>query len=163
MFNWLMVGGFLTDKPLQSLTGVVKLDATPMLRGMVILTPIDQPGAPPVVVYISNTGTGELGRFTVSANNGLVMGKYRVEVRQDAVRWISNSRDPFMIKMTTKQKDKTLTEEDLKDWGSYLRKRDMSPSIYNQHVFSKQHPKDEHNYTIETKRGSELLIEVFSK
>lgn len=129
MRNWLQAGGFLTAKPLQSFTGVIKLNGSPLLRGMVILTPVDQPGAPPAVVYISNTGTGELGRFSIPANHGLVPGKYRVEVRQDAVRWMSNSRDPFMIKITTKQNNNALTEKDINDWGAYLRKRDLSPSI----------------------------------
>jgi predicted esterase len=109
MHTWLAVGGFLTDKPQLSLSGIVKLDGAPLVRGMVILTPIDMPEAPPVVVYMNNTGTGELGRFSVSRDHGPIAGKYRVEVRQDATRWMSNSRDPFMISMMNKQRDCSLT------------------------------------------------------
>ena len=162
MHNWLTSGGFLTDKPRHSVSGLVKLDGTPLLRGMVVLTPQD-PTAPPVVVYMTNTGTGELGRFSIPAHQGPVAGKYRVEVRQDATRWTSNSRDPFMIKMMKKQSDKTLTEQEIKEWGEYLRKRDLSPSIYNQRVFRRQHPNDKQDYIFEIKEGKELMIEVFSK
>jgi predicted esterase len=163
MHNWLTVGGFLTDKPQQSLSGLVRLDSIPLVRGMLILTPIGQPNVPPVVVYITNTGTGTLGRFSVSANHGPIAGKYRVEVRQDASRWTSNSRDPFMIRMMAKQSSNTLTDADIKEWGTYLRKRDLSPSIYNQLVFDRQHPTDKQDYTVEIKEGTELLIDVFSK
>ncbi len=109
MSNWLAVGGFLIDKPQVSLSGIVRLDGKPLVKGMVILTPVDEAGAPPVVVYINNTGTGELGKFNVPSSQGPIAGKYRVEVRQDATRWTSNSRDPFMIKMMNKQREGTLT------------------------------------------------------
>ena len=55
-------------------------------------------GAPRVVVYITNTGTGELGRFLVAKDQGPVEGRYKIEVRQDAKRWTSNSRDPVYDK-----------------------------------------------------------------
>jgi len=145
-----------------ALTGVVKLDGSPLLKGMVILKPVDVANAPNVVVYINNTGSGELGRFRVSKSQGPVAGKYKVEVRQDATRWTSNSRDPFMIGMMAKRPN-TLTEQDLSAWGEYLRKRDLSPSIYNQRVFSRQHPHDKNDYVIDIKEGGEVLIEVYSK
>ena len=97
---------------------------------MVILTPVNDAEAPPVIVYINNTGTGELGRFLIPKIQGPVEGKYKVEVRQDATRWISNSREPFMIKMMDKQSKGTLTDADKKEWSEYLRNRDLSPSIY---------------------------------
>jgi len=163
MHNWMATGGFLTDKPQLPLSGLVRLDSAPLIRGMVILTPINQPTAPPVVVYISNTGTGELGRFAVPKSHGPIAGTYRVEVRQDAIRWTSNSRDPFMIRMMAKQRDNSLTDADVREWGEFLRKRDLSPSIYNQRVFPRQHPGDKQDYTVEIKEGTDLLIEVFSK
>ena len=163
MHSWMVVGGLLTDKPQHALSGVVRLDGKPLLKGLVILTPIDQPTAPTVVAYVHNTGTGELGRFSVPGNQGPVAGKYRVEVRQDATRWTSNSRDPLMIRMMSKQRENTLTDEDVKEWGAYLRKRDLSPSIYDQRVFPRQHPGDKSDYTMEIKEGADLLIEVFSK
>jgi hypothetical protein len=163
MYNWLTIGGFLTDKPQVSISGVVKLDGAPLLKGMLILTPVDVHNTPPVVVYMNNTGTGELGRFSVPQNQGPVAGKNKVEVRQDATRWTSNSRDPFMIEMMEKQRDQKLSEQDKKTWGEYLRKRDLSPSTDKQHIFLRQHPKDTHDYIIDVKEGSDVLIEVFSK
>jgi hypothetical protein len=39
----------------------------------------------------------------------------------------------------------------------------LSPSIYNQVVYSRQHPNDKQDYIITIKDGVEVLIEVFSK
>jgi hypothetical protein len=163
MLTWLQAGGFLTDRPRVALTGVVKLDGKPLLRGMLVLTNTENPDAPPVVVYMTNTGTGELGRFNVPASQGPIEGKYKVVVRQEATRWTSNSRDPFMIKMMAKQRDNTLTDNDLKEWSDYLRKRDLSPSIDNQKVFLRQRPGDKMDYTVEIKKGNDLMLEVFSR
>jgi len=163
LHNWLLVGGFLTSKPQIALSGVVKLDGSALVKGMVILTPMDNRGAPPVIVYINNTGTGELGRFLVPKNQGPVEGRYKVEVRQDATRWISNSRETFMIQMMDKQSKGTLTAADQKQWGEYLRKRNLSPSIDKQRIYSREHPKDKQDYIIDVKEGKEMLIEVFSK
>lgn len=163
MQAWLQAGGFLVDKPRVALTGVVKLDGTPLLRGMIVLTNTENPNAPPVVIYMTNTGTGELGRFNVPAGQGPIPGKYKVVVRQEATRWTSNSRDPFMISMMNKQRDNTLTDTDRKEWSEYLRKRDLSPSIDNQKVFARQRPGDKTDYVVEIKEGSDVVIEVFSK
>ncbi len=165
LHTWMAAGGFLTDKSQMALSGVVKLDGSPLLRGIVILTPVDQPDAPPVVTYITNAHTRALGSFIIPQNQGPVAGKYRVEVRQEATRWTSNSRDPFMIKITAKQRDNTLTDADRKEWGEYLRKRDLSPSIENQRVFRRQHPNDKNDYIVEIKSGGEnnLKLEVFSR
>jgi hypothetical protein len=163
LHNWLAVGGFLTNKSQVALSGIVKLDGSPLVKGMVILTPVDDRNAPPVIVYINNTGTGELGRFLVPKEQGPIDGKYQIEVRQDATRWTSNSREPFMIRMMDKQSKGTLTDADRKEWGDYLRKRDLSPSIYNQRIYSRKHPNDKQDYVIDIKDGREVLIEVFSK
>jgi hypothetical protein len=163
MHNWMAAGGFLTAKPQVPLTGIIKLDGAPLVKGMLILKPVDQPEAPSVVVYMNNTGTGEMGRFSVPEDQGPVEGKYNVEVRQDATRWISNSRHPFMIKMMAKQRDGTITEQEIKEWGEFLRKRDLSPSIENQRVFAYKHLNDKQAYVIDVKKGSDVLIEVFSK
>lgn len=163
MYKWLESDGFLTSKPQHTLTGTVKLDGSPLLRGMVVLTPVDQPNAPPVSVLITNTGTGELGRFNVPASRGPVEGQYKVEVRQDATRWTSNSRDPFMIEMMAKQRDNTLTEAEIKEWGDYLRKRDLSPSIYDQRVFTRQHPNDKSDYIVTIKAGIDVALDVYTK
>jgi hypothetical protein len=135
------------------------------VRGVVILTPVEQPNAPSVTAYITNAHTGELGSFIVGQDQGPVPGRYRIEVRQDATRWLSNSRDPVMIKMMAKQRDRTLTEEDRKEWGDYVRKRDLSPSIETQRAFKRQRPRDKNDYLVEIKATGEnqLGIEVFSK
>jgi hypothetical protein len=39
LYNWLTVGGFLTNKSQVALSGVVKLDGSPLVKGMIILTP----------------------------------------------------------------------------------------------------------------------------
>ena len=163
LHNWLAVGGFLTSKQQVALSGVIKLDGSPLVKGMIILTPVNDAEAPPVIVYINNTGTGELGRFLVPKNQGPVAGKYKVEVRQDATRWVSNSREPFMIKMMDKQSKGTLTDADKKEWNEYLRNRDLSPSIYKQRIYARKHPNDKGDYIVDVKENREVLIEVFSK
>ena len=99
----------------------------------------------------------------VPKNQGPVAGKYKVEVRQDATRWVSNSREPFMIKMMDKQSKGTLTDADKKEWNEYLRNRDLSPSIYKQRIYASKHPNDKEDYIVEIKENREILIEVFSK
>ncbi|MBS1812914.1 MAG: alpha/beta hydrolase [Acidobacteria bacterium] len=165
LMSWITINGFLTEKPRVQLTGVVKLDGAPLIRGMVILTPVNQPSAPPVTAYITNAHTRELGSFIVNSKQGPVAGKYRVEVRQDATRWESNSRNPLMIEIQNKQRDRTLTDEDRKKWGEFVRQRDLSPSIENQRVFRRQHPKDKNDYIVEIKGDSEnrIVLEVFSR
>lgn len=163
LWNWMHTNGFLSPKKRLALNGLVKLDGSPLLRGIIVLTSLDNPTDPPVVVYMTNTGTGELGRFSMPTEQGPVKGKYKVEVRQEATRWTSNSRDPFMINMMAKQRDNTLTDADKKEWGEFLRKRNLNPSIDNQKVFSKQRPGDGKDYVVEIVEGKELVIEVWSK
>lgn len=163
LWNWMYTNGFLSPKKRLALNGVVKLDGSPLLRGIIVLTPLDNPNDPPVIIYMTNTGTGELGRFSMPASQGPVQGKYKVEVRQEATRWTSNSRDPFMIKMMAKQRDNTLTEADRKEWGEFLRKRNLNPSIDGQKVFVRQRPGDVKDYVVEIVDGKEVVIEVWSK
>jgi acetyl esterase/lipase len=163
LHNWMLAGGFLTTENQVALSGLVKLDGSPLLKGMVILKPVGKSNAPPVTVYINNTGTGEVGRFLVSKNQGPIEGKYKVEVRQDATRWISNSRDPFMIEMMDKQRKGILSSEDSASWSAYIRKRDLSPSIEKQRIYARKRPGDKQDYLIDVKEGRAVLIEVFSK
>ena len=163
MLEWIRVNGMLSDKSRIPITGLVKLDGTPLPRGMIILTSVDDKNLPPVVIYMTNTGTGELGRFNVPASLGPVVGKYKVEVREEATRWTSNSRDPFMISMRDKQRDGTLTDADVQAWSAYIRKRDLSPSIDNQHVYRYQRPSVKKEYIVDIKEGQDIMIEVFSE
>lgn len=164
MFNWMRTSGFLTAAPHIAAEGIVKLNGEPLPHGYVIFTPIDKLGAPPVVAYVFNTGQ-VLGQFMIHQNQGLVPGRYRVEVRQNATRWQSNARSEILIRMTQKQRAGQLTEEDRKEWNEYARNRNLSPSIEGQRVYRHQHPGDKTELTVEVKAGTEnrLLIEVFSK
>lgn len=164
LHRWLTQGGWLTNKARLALKGVVKLDGAGLVRGIVTLTPVGDPNAPSVTAYITNAHTRELGSFIVDEKQGPVAGKYRVEVRQDSLRWLSNSRDPFMIRMQAKLRDRTMTDEDRKEWGAYIRKRDLSPSLEKQIVFRRQRPKDKSDYVVEIKPGTDLLLlEVFTR
>ncbi len=161
--NWLWTNGFLTSKSRTSLSGSILLDGKPLVRGSVIITSLDDLNAPPVIIYQNNSGTGELGRYSVPQNEGPVAGRYKIEVRQGATRWTSNSRDPFMIEMMGKRRRDELTQEDIEKWTIYHRNRDLSPSVDNQRVFTQQHPNDTQDYIVDIKEGMELNIEVFSK
>jgi acetyl esterase/lipase len=164
MFQWLRTGGWLTDRPRLAVHGTVKLDGEPLPHGSVIFTPLDSTGAPPVVAYLLGT-TAVPAEFTLRPERGLVPGRYRVEVRQDAVRWQSNSRNPIMIRMTQKQRTGTLTEEDRREWNAYARQRQLSPAIEGPHVFTRQHPGDAQELVVEVKAGTEnnFDIKLFSK
>ena len=65
--------------------------------------------------------------------------------------------------MMDRQRSGALTDADRKEWGEYLRHRDLSPSIYDQRVFAHQHPTEKEDYIIAIKKDKEILIEVFSK
>jgi acetyl esterase/lipase len=168
LFNWVRGNGFLTDKPRVAIRGIVKLDGEPLPRGEVILTPLDPPaaplGAPPVVGRVFNTGPTR-GEFAVPQGQGPVPGRYRVEVRQDATRWLSNSRDPVQLKMAQKQRAGTLTDADRQEWIDSARKRDLSPSIEDQRVYRHKRPGDKEEMVVEIREGGEnrVDLEVLSK
>jgi acetyl esterase/lipase len=163
MINWLKINGILSPQKRIPLAGVVNLDGLPLVRGIVILTPVEDPNAGTLAIYITNTGTGQPGRFEVPASQGGIAGKYRVEVREEATRWTSNSRHPFMIEMRQKEIDGTLTDADIVKWSAFVRDRDLSPSINNQRVYAHRHPMDREDYIMDIQEGKDILIEVFSK
>jgi hypothetical protein len=68
-----------------------------------------------------------------------------------------------MIQMMDKQSRGTLTDADRKAWSEYLRKRDLSPSIYKQSIYARQHPADKKDYILNIQKGKEISVEVFSK
>jgi acetyl esterase/lipase len=164
MFNWMRAGGRLTAEPRVAVEGIVKVDSEPLPHGYVIFTPLDKTGAPPVTAYVFNTGQVS-GRFAVRQNLGLVPGRYRVEVRQNATRWLSNSRNEVIIKMNQKLRSGQVTEADRREWNDYARKRDLSPNIEGQRVYRRQRPSDKNDIVVEIKAGAEnrLQIEVFSR
>ncbi len=164
MFNWIRAGGFLAEKTRVGLRGIARLDGEPLPRGAVVLTPLDSPEAPSVVGYVFNTGP-TLGQFAVPQGQGPTPGRYRIEIRQYAVRWASSSRDPFFRSMTQKSRNGTLTEAERQEWMDFVRKRDLSPTIDDQRVFRRKHPKDGQDMTIEIQpdRENEIAVEVFSR
>jgi hypothetical protein len=163
MYRWVRAGGFLTEKKRVAITGTVTIDGEPLVRGYVVLTPVEETGAPPVTAYVMNTGQGA-GKFSAKAEQGPTPGKYRVEVRQDATRWLSNSVNPMVLKMQQKQRTGNYTEADKKEWQDYARGRDLSPSIEGQRVYRKAKPGDKDDLVIEVKPGENALkIEVTSK
>ncbi|HVI71049.1 MAG TPA: hypothetical protein VM656_06145, partial [Pyrinomonadaceae bacterium] len=164
MFNWARAGGFLTPEPRVAVEGIVKVDGEPLPHGYVIFTPLDKNGAPPVTAYVFNTGE-VLGRFAIRQNQGLVPGRYRVEVRQNATRWLSNARNEVIIKMNQKLRAGQATEADRREWNDYARKRDLSPNIEGQRVYRRRRPKDKNDIVVEIKVGAEsrIQIEIFSR
>ena len=162
LYNWLRQRGFLTGAQRMALEGMVKLDGEPLPSGTIILHPVDQLGAPAVVGYVFNSTAGRpLGEYRVAASQGAVPGKYRVEVRQDAVRWLSPANNPMTPKLKLA---KTGTEAQKKELIDYARSRNLEPSIENLRIYRKVHPGDTQDLTIEIKPGNNRYdVEVFSK
>jgi hypothetical protein len=164
MYGWICAHGFLTSQKRQAIKGVLKVDGVPLPHGSVTFTPIDAVGAPPVTAYVLNSGAVR-GQYSVPADQGPTPGRYCVEVRQDATRWLSNSRDPVMQMMNEKQRSGTLTDQDRKEWHEYARKKNLSPSIEDLRVFRTVRPNDQRDLIIEIKAAGEnqFDINVFSK
>jgi hypothetical protein len=159
MWSWLRAGGFLARAPRVAIRGLVTLDGEPLARGSVIFTSVDGRVAPPIVAYVANTGAVR-GEFAVPASQGPTPGRYRVEVRQDATRWASNTRDTVMGKLIPKLRNGILTDDERRAWIEYARKRDLSPSIVDQRVFRSRLPGNRSDMVVEIKSGSENRIDV---
>jgi acetyl esterase/lipase len=163
LYNWMRLKGFLTGETRVPVEGIVKLDGEPLPRGTIIFHPLDKVGANPVVGYVFNSTAGRpRGEFKVAASVGAVPGKYRVEVRQDATRWLSNAINPMTAKYGLL---KTGTDAQKKEVADYARTRNLEPSIENQRVYRKIRPSDEGEIFVEVKGKGEnrVDIEVFSK
>jgi len=148
-FNWVRAYGFLTDGPRVAIHGSVMLDGKPLPHGYVILTPLDVVGAGPIVARVFNSTNGvQIGDFTVPAAQGPVPGKYAVDVRQNMNRWLSNSFSNDLIRDP-----------------AFGHSRILSPSIDDQHSFTKAHPGDKEGLMLDIPPGGkmDIKIEVFSK
>jgi acetyl esterase/lipase len=159
MWTWLRAGGLLTRAPRVAIRGVVTLDGKPLARGSVIFTPLEDPAAPPVVAFVFNTGPVR-GEFLVPASQGPTPGRYRVEVRQDAARWVSNARDPVIGKLAAKLRGGTLTDQERREWVAYARQRDLTPSLGDQRAFRAQHPGEGSDLIVEFKGSGENRIDI---
>jgi acetyl esterase/lipase len=160
LVSWMRTSGFLTDAPRVALRGSVTLDGQPLPRGTVILTPLQGTGAPAVIAYVFGTTEGP-GQFALPAARGPVPGRYRVEVRQDATRWSSNSRDPVLRQMQEKMRETgALAPADVEEWVAWARSRDFSPSIEGQRVYSRRRPGDEEEIVAEMTAGGENRLDL---
>ena len=147
--------GFLTDGPRVPLKGVVTIDGRTIPHGYLILTPVDFVGAGPIAAQILNsTANVPMGQFSVPANLGAVPGRYRVDVRENMTRWLSNS---FTNGLTSGNSPAAVT------FGHY---RPLAPSVADQLSFTKVRPGDKQDYIVEIKPDAaanlDLNISVFS-
>lgn len=155
-FNWARFEGLLTDEPRVPIKGMVYLDGHVLPHGYIVLTPVDFPGAGPIVGRVFNSTAGEaIGFFSVPTTQGPIAGRYKVDVRQNMNRWISNSFTGGLTRGTGPEQVA---------FGHYRR---LDPTIDDQHSFTKVHPGDSKDYIIDIKPGAaanlDLKIEVFSK
>ena len=161
LYNWMRQKGFLTAEKRVALQGIVKVDGEPLPHGVVVLHPLDKVGAPPVVGYITNTAMVR-GEYKLAANSGPVPGKYRVEVYQDAVQWLSNANNPMYPKFKLL---KNGTDAQKKEITDYARSRNLEPTIEDLRVYRKTRPTDAADLVVEVKAGGNgrIDIDVFSK
>ena len=159
MHRWLRASGFLTAAKRVAVQGLVTLDGQSLPRGYVILTPLDDKAGIPVVARVFNTGPTR-GEFAIPQSQGPTPGRYRVDLRQDATRWLSNSRDPLQLRMNQKSRAGALTDDDRKEWIAYTRARDLSPSIEGQRVYRRARPSDTSDYIVEIKVAPEARLDI---
>jgi len=152
MYRWVRSLNLLTKETRASVSGHVKLDGQPLPHGSITFIPIDDTNATPLTAYIMNTDTATAD-YKLAAAVGPVPGKYRVEVRQDATFWVSNNRDPFRGRGATPEHLVAMRKP---GWGE--------PTIADMRLYTKAHPRDRKNLTVEIKPGdNQLDIDVFSK
>jgi acetyl esterase/lipase len=155
--TWAKFMGFLTDGPRVPLRGTVLVDGRTIPHGYVILTPVDFVGAGPIAAQILNSTSGvPMGQFSVPANLGAVPGRYRVDVRQNMTRWISNS---FTNDLVGRGGGAAAA------WFGHH--RPLAPSVADLQSFTKVRPGDREDYIVEIQPGADtnlaLKLEVFTK
>lgn len=157
---WLRASGFLTEAPHVAIKGIVLLDGQPLAHGYVIFTPVDavSSGTGPIIGRVLNsTVGGPIGEFSLSAEQGPVASRYRVDVRQNMTRWLSNA---FSGDLVNARGTPTPAQ------AYFGHHRRLEPSIDDQHSYPRVHPTDREDATIEFQPGADanlqLKIEVFS-
>ncbi len=158
-YAWVRFSGFLTEEPKVPIKGLASLDGRPLPHGYIIFTPVDFVGTGPVIGRVINSTAGiPIGEFSVPAEQGPLAGRYKVDVRQNMNRWLSNS---FSGELVNARGGATPAQ------AYFGHHRLLGPSIDDQHSFTKVHPTDREDFIIEFKPGTEanldLKIEVFSK
>jgi acetyl esterase/lipase len=155
MYRWLQAGNFLSAQPRAGVSGHVLLDGKPLAHGSITFVPLDDkpPGShAPRTAFIMNTDTATAD-FKLAENVGLAVGKYKIEIRQDAAVWVSNNRDRTRAMSPA-------------DKAAYLRTPGWGvPTIEGTiRTFTKIRPGDREDITIEIKPGDNAFnFEVFSK
>jgi hypothetical protein len=125
-----------------------------------VLTPVSGAAAPVVIAYAFGTAERN-GDFALPAERGPVPGRYKVEVRQDATRWASNSRDPVLLKMQQKVRGGgALDAQDVAEWTASARAKDLSPSLERQRVFTRRKPGDAQDIVVEITPGAENRLDL---
>lgn len=157
--TWIRFQGLLTDEPRVPLKGMVYLDGNVLPHGYVIFTPVDKIGAGPIVGRVFNSTASEpIGLFSVPVKQGPVPGRYKVDVRQNMNRWLSNSFSGDLVGGRG-----AMTPEK----AHFGHHRLLGPTIEDQKSFTKVRPSDRQDYIIEIKpdpaANLDLKIEVFSK
>ena len=157
MYRWLQAGNFLSVEPRAAVRGRVLLDGKPLPHGSVTFVPLDEhpPGSHSSrTAFVMNTDT-PTGDFTLAEKVGPAVGRYKVEVRQDAAVWVSNNRDPTRANSMSPAERAAFIRTS--GWGL--------PTIDGTiRVYTKAHPGDPADLTVEIKPGdNEFNIEVFSK
>lgn len=159
-YNWIRFQGLLTDAPRVPLKGMVYLDGRTLPHGYVVLTPVDFVGVGPVVARVLNSTLNlPLGEFSVPVGQGPIAGRYKVDVRQNMNRWLSNG---FTGGLTGGRGGNVTPEQ-----AYFGHHRALAPTIEDQRSFTKVRPTDRTDYVIEIKpdptANLDLKIEVFSK
>lgn len=140
-FAWARFSGLLTDAPRVPVKGMVYLDGRPLPHGYVIFTPLDFVGVGPVVGRVLNSTAGvPIGEFSISAAHGPVAGRYKVDVRQNMNRWLSNAFSGDLVGARGR-----LTPEK----AHFGHHRVLAPSIADQRSFTKVRPGDTEEYVVE--------------
>lgn len=160
--SWIRFQGLLTDEARVPVKGMVYLDGRTLPHGYVILTPVDFVGVGPVIGRVFNsTANQPLGLFSLPDSQGPIPGRYKVDVRQNMNRWISNS---FTGALTGGGRGRGGPTPEQIHFGHH---RVLSPSIDDQKSFTKARPSDRQELIIEIKpdpaANLDLKIEVFSK
>ncbi|HUR57363.1 MAG TPA: alpha/beta hydrolase, partial [Opitutaceae bacterium] len=155
---WARFSGLLTDAPRLPVKGTVYLDGRTLPHGYVIFTPVNFVGVGPIVGRVLNSTAGvPMGEFSITAPQGPVAGRYKVDVRQNMNRWLSNSFSGDLVG------GRGGPTPEKAHFGHH---RVLAPSITDQRSFTKVRPGDAQDYIVEFRPGSEsnlaLRIEVFS-
>jgi len=158
-FNWARFSGLLTAEPRVPLKGMAYLDGRPLPHGYIIFTPLDAAGVGPVIGRVINSTAGvAIGEFSVPAGQGPLAGRYKVDVRQNMHRWLSNSFSGALVQ--------TRGAAPTPEQAHFGHHRVLSPSIADQLSFTKVRPTDAQDYVIEFKpdpaANLDLKIAVFS-